>query len=222
MADAIARGDLSDLKDELGDLLLQVVYHARMAEEAEAFDFDAVVVAICDKMTRRHPHVFGAATVVGSAAQTEAWETLKEVERGAKSDSGTLAGIPTALPALTRAAKLGRRAGRVGFDWPELAGPRAKVDEELGELDEAIALADEEAINAEMGDALFALVNVCRHLSLDPEACLRGANARFSERFGRVEEKVDAAGGDWHAFDLDRLETLWEEAKTEVNRDRSL
>lgn len=215
VADAIARGDLVDLKDELGDLLLQVVYHARMAEEANAFDFDGVVDAICDKMTRRHPHVFGDATALGGDHQTDAWETLKRAEREGKSDSGALAGLPIALPALTRAEKIGRRAALVGFDWPELAGPRAKVDEELRELDDAIATDDEEAISAEMGDALFALVNVCRHLKLDPETCLRGANARFTERFGRVEEKVGAAGGDWRVFDADRLESFWQEAKTE-------
>ena len=216
VADAIARNDLKDLKDELGDLLLQVVYHARMAQEAGEFDFDAVVAAICDKMTRRHPHVFGDDQVPSAEAQTLAWEALKDAETNDGSRVGVLDGLPKALPALTRATKLGRRAARVGFDWPEFAGPRAKVDEELRELDEAVAAAGEDAIQAEMGDVLFALANVCRHLNLDPEACLRGANVRFEERFRRVEEKVSAAGGDWQAFDIDALEAFWQEAKSEL------
>ncbi len=216
VADAIARGDLKDLKDELGDLLLQVVYHAHIAQEAGAFDFAAVVAAICDKMTRRHPHVFGDEQVHSAEAQTLAWEALKDAETNDGSRVGVLDGLPKALPALTRATKLGRRAARVGFDWPEFAGPRAKVDEELRELDEAVAAAGEDAIQAEMGDVLFALANVCRHLKLDPEACLRGANVRFEERFRRVEEKVGAAGGDWQAFDIDALEAFWQEAKSEL------
>ncbi len=215
VADAIARNDLTDLKDELGDLLLQVVYHARIAQEAGAFDFAAVVAAICDKMTRRHPHVFGDEQVHSAAAQTLAWEALKDAETTDQSGS-VLDGVPKALPALSRATKLGRRAARVGFDWRELAGPRAKVDEELRELDEAVAGASEDAIQAEMGDVLFALANVCRHLQLDPEACLRGANVRFEERFRRVEEKVGAAGGDWQAFGIDGLEEFWREAKSEL------
>ncbi len=216
VADAIARDDLQGLKDELGDLLLQVVYHARIAEEAGVFDFAAVVAAICDKMTRRHPHVFGDERVQSAEAQTLAWEALKDAETAAAGRTSVLDGVPKALPALSRATKLGQRAARVGFDWPELAGPRAKVDEELQELDEAVAGASEDAINAEMGDVLFALANVCRHLNLDPEACLRGANVRFEERFRRVEEKVSAAGGDWQAFDIDALEAFWQEAKSEL------
>ncbi len=216
VADAIARNDLMDLKDELGDLLLQVVYHARIAQESGAFDFAAVVTAICEKMTRRHPHVFGDEQVHSSAAQPLAWEALKDAETTDETGVSVLDGLPKALPALTRATKLGRRAARVGFDWRELAGPRAKVDEELRELDEAVAGASEDAIQAEMGDVLFALANVCRHLDLDPEACLRGANVRFEERFRRVEEKVGAAGGDWQAFDIDALEEFWREAKSEL------
>ncbi|MFL2547035.1 MAG: nucleoside triphosphate pyrophosphohydrolase [Candidatus Rariloculaceae bacterium] len=216
VADAIGREDLEGLRDELGDLLLQVVYHARMAEEAEAFDFNAVVEAICDKMTRRHPHVFGDSSVAGSAAQTEAWETLKDAERQNRDATGVLAEVPVGLPALTRAAKLGRRASRVGFDWPELDGARAKVEEEMAELDEAISTQDEASISAEMGDVLFAMVNVCRHLKLDPEDCLRGANAKFTVRFERVERKVGEAGGDWQAFDLEGLEAFWAEAKAEL------
>ncbi len=216
VADAVARGDLADLKDELGDLLLQVVYHARMAEESGAFNFGDVVGAICDKMTRRHPHVFADEDVESAEAQTLAWDALKDAESAEDSPGSVLDGVTLALPALTRATKLGRRAARVGFDWPEVAGPRAKLDEELLELDEAISSASDDAISAEMGDVLFALANVCRHLKLDPEDCLRGANRRFEQRFRRVEEKVTAAGGDWQAFDLERLESFWQDAKREL------
>ena len=216
VADAIDRDNFTDLKDELGDLLLQVVYHARMAEEADAFDFSAVVETICDKMTRRHPHVFENDNVLDPDLQTDAWETLKRSERKQRGDSGVLGELPNMLPALTGASKLGRRAALVGFDWPELAGPRAKLEEELRELDDAIKMGDQEAISDEMGDVLFSLVNVCRHLELNPETCLRAANIRFTERFSRVEEKVVRAGGDWQAFDSDRLELFWQEAKTET------
>ena len=215
VADAIAREDLADLKDELGDLLLQVVYHARIAQESGAFDFAAVVAAICDKMTRRHPHVFGDDQAHSAAAQTLAWEAIKDAETTDQSGS-VLDGLPKALPALTRATKLGHRAARVGCDWRELAGPRAKVDEELRELDEAVADASEDAIQAEMGDVLFALANVCRHLRLDPEACLRGANVRFEARFRRGEEKIASAGGVWQGFDIAALEAFWQEAKSEL------
>ena len=224
VADAIDRADLESLRDELGDLLFQVVFHARMAEEAQAFDFGAVVAAICDKMRRRHPHVFGEAVVGSAAEQTEAWEAMKRQERavavrargsGAQgAAAGVLAGVPLGLPALTRAVKLGKRAAGVGFDWPDACGVRAKVAEELGELDAALAARDAEAIAAEMGDVLFALANLCRHLALDPEDCLRGANRRFSERFGRVEAAVDQAmSGDWRALGPADLDALWEAAK---------
>ncbi len=216
VADAIARNDLENLKDELGDLLLQVVYHARIAEESGAFDFAAVVATISDKMTRRHPHVFGAERIDSAEAQRLAWDVLKDAETADQERASVLDGLPVALPALSRAMKLGRRAERVGFDWPDLSGPRAKVDEELQELDEAVAQGSEDAISAEMGDVLFALANVCRHLKLDPESCLRGANLRFDERFRRVEKKVGAAGGDWRAFGTDGLEVLWQDAKSEL------
>ena len=169
VADAIERGSLADLKGELGDLLFQVVYHARLAEERAAFAFGDVVEAICEKLTRHHPHVFGDASVVDARAQSEAWETLKAAEQPDR--SGALAGVPLALPALTRAAKLGRRAARVGFDWPDVAGARAKVDEEIRELDEALGDTDREAIAAEIGDVLFAVVNVCRHLEIRISVC---------------------------------------------------
>ena len=212
VVDAITREDMDELKDELGDLLLQVVYHARMAEEAGAFAFGDVVAAICAKMTRRHPHVFGDERVADAAAQTEAWEALKDQEKSESADS-VLDGVPVALPALSRSMKLGRRAARVGFDWPDRSGVRAKVDEELDELDAAVGAADSESIAAEMGDVLFALVNLCRHLGIDPEACLRGANARFDKRFRNVERNV--AGGDWARYDIEGLEALWRKAKRE-------
>ncbi len=214
VADAIERKALDELRDELGDLLLQVVYHARLASEAGAFDFADVVDGICDKMVRRHPHVFADETVDGSREQTEAWETLKRQEKGAgRGDDRVLEGVPVGLPGLTRAVKLTRRAARVGFDWPSLAGVRAKVGEELSELDDAVADGDGEASAREMGDLLLAVANLCRHLELDPESCLRQANLRFEGRFAHVENRVREAGGDWEAFDLDTLDRFWVAAK---------
>ena len=215
VVDAIARDDLENLRDELGDLLLQVVYHARMAEEVGVFAFDDVVTAICTKMIRRHPHVFGDEGVVDAKAQSRVWETLKAKER-TEPLSSVLDGVPVALPALMRGTKLGQRAARVGFDWPDRKGVREKVDEELRELDEAVRGEDTDAITAEMGDAFFALVNLCRHLGIEPEACLRGANARFERRFRSVERSVEAEGGDWESYDLDALEALWDKAKEET------
>src|SRR5688572_23079791 len=184
VADAIERNDLVDLKDELGDLLFQVVFHARIAEEAGAFAFADVARAICDKMLRRHPHVFGSQQVASSAEQTERWEEIKREERAAAASpvgddeaapGGQLDDVPVALPALTRAMKLGKRAASVGFDWPDTAGVRAKVDEELAELDAAAAAGDDAAVAAEMGDLLLTIANWCRHLKLDAETCLRAA-----------------------------------------------
>ncbi|HEY3517091.1 MAG TPA: nucleoside triphosphate pyrophosphohydrolase [Gammaproteobacteria bacterium] len=214
VADAIERADLADLKDELGDLLFQVVFHARMAEEAGAFAFADVARAICDKMLRRHPHVFGDAQVADSAEQTKRWEELKRAERGSVSpDSGALDDVPVGLPALTRAVKLGKRAATVGFDWPDVAGVRAKVDEELAELDAAAASGDRDDTAAEMGDLLFSVANWCRHLRLDPETCLRSANARFARRFRAVEAEVAASGRPWSSHDAAALDELWRRAK---------
>jgi ATP diphosphatase len=210
VADAIQRNALDELRDELGDLLFQVVYHARLAEEAGAFDFADVVAAICAKMLRRHPHVFGTEKIGSATAQSEAWERFKSEERGQR---GVLDDIPLALPALVRAAKLGRRAARVGFDWPDASGVQAKVAEEQAELDEALSAHDDQAAAVEMGDLLFSLVNLCRHLGLDAETCLRRANERFEARFRHVEQRVDAAGGRWADFDLEALEQFWREAK---------
>ncbi len=199
VADAIARDDLNDLKDELGDLLLQVVFHARIAEEAGAFDFAAVADAIADKMERRHPHIFG------TAAASPGWEQLKAEERASRG-GGALAGVAVGLPALLRAEKLQRRAARVGFDWPGAAGPRAKIDEELAE----IADASNEEREGEVGDLLFAVVNYARHLGIDAEAALRSANGKFERRFAAMER---AAGDNFTALSLDEKELLWVAAK---------
>jgi ATP diphosphatase len=201
VADAIARGDMADLKDELGDLQLQIVYHARMAEEIGAFAIDDVIAAICAKMIRRHPHIFG------DAAHSPGWEALKAVERHGHEDKSALAGVAVALPALRRAEKLQRRAARIGFDWPDVEGPRAKILEELEELDAAASAEEREA---ELGDLLFSVVNYARHLDIDPETALREAARRFEARFRKVEEIADRPLKD---MDIDELEALWQRAK---------
>jgi ATP diphosphatase len=204
VADAVARGDMADLKDELGDLQLQVVYHARMAEEIGAFTLADVLAAICAKMIRRHPHVFG------DAAASPGWEVLKAEERGRHEDRSALAHVAVALPALKRAEKLQKRAARVGFDWPDAGGPRAKIDEELAEIDAATSDAERAA---ELGDLLFSAVNYARHLGIDPETALRAANQRFEARFRKVEEIADKH---LKNMDIEALETLWQQAKREV------
>jgi nucleoside triphosphate diphosphatase len=201
--DAIRRGDMAELKDELGDLLLQVVFHARMAEEAGMFDFDAVAGAISDKMERRHPHLFGAADQGGH----HLWEQIKAEERGAKGHASALDGIAGALPALMRAEKLQKRAARTGFDWPDPSGARAKIDEELAEVE---AAAPEERAE-EIGDLLFATVNWARKLGVDPEEALRAANAKFERRFRAME---DDAGEAFSSLDLEAQEQLWQKVKT--------
>jgi tetrapyrrole methylase family protein/MazG family protein/ATP diphosphatase len=214
VADAIERGDLTGLKDELGDLLFQVVFHARMAEEAQAFAFGDVVRAISNKMLRRHPHVFGQQSVADSAEQSKRWEEIKREERAsASNDAGLLDDVPVALPALTRAVKLGKRAATVGFDWPDVAPVRAKVDEELAELDQAAASGDRAELAAELGDVLFSIANLSRHLALDPETCLRSANERFTRRFRAVEAAVAASGRPWESYDAAALDALWRRAK---------
>ncbi|OWK34020.1 nucleoside triphosphate pyrophosphohydrolase [Sphingomonas dokdonensis] len=202
VADACERGDLGDLKDELGDLLLQVVFHSRMAEECGAFDFDDVATAIADKMTRRHPHIFGD----HPAEPASQWETIKAQERAEKAGSGALAGVALGLPALLRAEKLQKRAARVGFDWPDAAGPRTKIDEELEEVAAAAPAEREE----EIGDLLFAVVNWARHLGIDAEAALRLANAKFERRFTAMETE---AGGSIAGKALADQEELWLAAK---------
>jgi ATP diphosphatase len=204
VADAIARGDMADLLDELGDLQLQVVYHARIAEELGFFNIDSVLTAIADKMVRRHPHIFG------ERSESPGWEALKAAERGDRDDKSALAHVALALPALKRAEKIQRRAARVGFDWPDAGGPRAKIDEELAEIEGART---EEELVHEIGDLLFSVVNYARHRDVDPEAALREAAARFERRFRKVEE---IAGKPLNIMSIDELETLWRRAKREV------
>jgi ATP diphosphatase len=201
VADAIQRGDMDALQDELGDLQLQVVYHARMAEEIGAFALDDVMTSISDKMVRRHPHIFG------DAPASPGWEALKASERETHADESALAGVALALPALKRAAKIQKRAARIGFDWPDAQGPRAKIDEELDEIDRAES-DDERA--AEIGDLLFSVVNYARHLGVEPETALREATARFEKRFRKVEELADRSLKD---MNINELEALWQRAK---------
>lgn len=204
VADAIERGDHVDLCDELGDLLLQVVFHSRIAEEASLFALSDVVAAISDKMERRHPHIFG------DEAVSPGWESIKAGERAVKdagADRGALAGVALGMPALARAEKLQRRAARVGFDWPDAAGPRAKVDEELAEIDAA----PPERVAEEVGDLLFSVANWARHLGVDPEAALRSANRKFERRFAGMEA---IAGDDFAALSLDDKEALWGQVKS--------
>jgi len=213
VADAIERNDSNDLKDELGDLLFQIVFHARLAEESGAFAFADVARAICDKMLRRHPHVFGSRRVGSSAEQAALWDEIKREERAGSAPTGLLDDVPIGLPALTRAVKLGKRAATVGFDWPDTVGVRAKVDEELAELDAAVAARDDAGIAAEMGDLLFTMANWCRHLKLDPETCLRAANQKFTTRLHAVEREVQRAGRAWQSYDVAELDALWRQAK---------
>lgn len=215
VADAIERADLAALREELGDLLFQVAFHARLASEQGAFAFDDVVAAICDKLTRRHPHVFGDAVVADAGAQTRAWESMKRAERAARGDAGALADVPLALPALTRARKLGARASDAGFDWPDAAGPRAKVSEELAELDRAVAGGDSARREAELGDLLFSVVNLARHLEVDAETALRHANERFARRFRHVEAELARLGQPLAGASPELLDRLWEAAKSE-------
>ncbi len=218
VADAIERGDLQALRDELGDLLFQVAFHAQLASERGAFAFDDVVDAICDKLTRRHPHVFGGVPVAGAAEQSRVWETLKAEERKALGQgNGALAGIPMALPALSRARKLGRRAADAGFDWPDASGPRAKIDEELAELDRVIDEGSNAGrLEAELGDLLFSVVNLARHLDIDPEAALRRANVRFERRYAHLEQALAARGIDPGTAGHEVLDQLWVAAKAEI------
>ncbi len=190
VADAIARDDYAGLQSELGDMLFQVVFHARMAEESGYFDFDDVVAGICDKMIRRHPHVFGSAEQRAQGTTEGRWEQIKTAERAEDSDQSTLAGVAKALPALKRAQKFGKRASSVGFDWPDQQGVRAKIHEELDELEQAVGLRDAEKIEEEFGDMLFAIVNLARHLDIDPEQALRSANDKFERRFRDMERAI--------------------------------
>ena len=216
VADAIERGDLGELKDELGDLLLQVVFHARMAEELGAFDFADVARAINDKMLRRHPHVFGDVTHKDVAEQTRAWETIKAGERAAKradQPASLLDEVPTALPALTRALKLSKRAARVGFVWPSAVEVLAKLHEEVAELEAEVAAGDIDKAREELGDVLFVCANLARELGVDPEAALRTTNAKFVRRFNYIEAALAARGSSPEQSDLAEMDALWDAAK---------
>lgn len=200
VADAIERNDLAALKDELGDLLFQVVFHARMAEEAGHFGFDDVATVISDKMLRRHPHVFGD-------AEKPDWEGIKALEREGNADASALGGVALGLPALLRAEKIQKRAARTGFDWPDVEGAKAKIFEEIAEVE---AAADQDAREDEIGDLLFAVVNWARKIDIDPEAALRRATAKFDRRFRAMESM---AGDAFSGLDLEAMEALWQEAK---------
>jgi len=212
VADAIRRGpEPAVLLDELGDLLLQTVYHARMAEERGWFRFEDVAAAITAKMIRRHPHVFGEAD--SATATEELWEQRKSAERAARAETGVLAGIATGLPSLTRAAKLTRRAARVGFDWPDAAAVLDKLEEEAAELRAELPTADPARLADEVGDLLFVLANLARKLELDPELCLDGASCKFERRFGAVEASLAAEGRTPADATLEEMEEGWRKAK---------
>lgn len=217
VADAIARHDLDDLRDELGDLLFQVVFHARLAEEQGAFDFDAVAGSIADKLIRRHPHVFAAASYADHDELHAAWEAHKAEERANKSASApasVLDDIPLALPALSRALKIGKRVARVGFDWPDHGGALDKIEEECAELRHEVESAASAAqVTEEFGDLLFAMVNLARKLRIDPEAALQAANRKFEQRFRAVEARLAARGKRPEESDLEEMDGLWEEVK---------
>ncbi len=225
VADAIERGSPEDLREELGDLLLQVVFHARMAEEAGMFDFGGVVEAITAKLVRRHPHVFGDADARSSLAVKTLWGRIKAKEKREKdelrasrglpqeAELGALAGVPLALPALTRAMKLQEKAGKVGFDWNDVRAVLEKIREEIVEVEAEIASGSPQSLTAEVGDLIFAAVNLARHLKVDPETALRGANAKFERRFSHIENRLAERGQTPEDATLNEMESLWVEAK---------
>lgn len=226
VADAIARGDLVDLKDELGDLLLQVVFHSRMAQEQGSFAFPDVVEAITTKLIRRHPHVFGDARDLSPAEVKALWGQIKAQEKADKARAraeaglpepaeakGVLAGVPTTLPALTRAWKLQAKASTVGFDWNDARLVLDKVREETAEIEEALAGGDKAAIQEEIGDLLFVVANLARHVDADPEACLTAANAKFQRRFAGIEAALERQGREPREATLEELEELWQQVK---------
>ena len=213
VADAVERGNLPDLVDELGDLLFQVVFHAQIAHESGAFRFDDVVDAIVGKMIRRHPHVFGDADVSSVAGQSRIWEEIKAAER--PRSGSLLDGVPAALPALIRAVKLQRRAARCGFDWPNPDEVFDKISEEIDELKEAVSADDQPAIDDELGDLLFTVANLARHLGTDPESAARAANEKFERRFRELERRAGADGAPGEALDPGSLDRVWSQIKAE-------
>ncbi len=217
VADAIERGDMVGLRDELGDLLLQVVFHAQMAREAGDFAFGDVVASICDKLVRRHPHVFGETRIDDAAAQTKAWEDHKQKEREASGDTSALAGIARGLPEWLRALKLQQRAARVGFDWPDVDPVFDKLHEELDEVRAELAAPERDMarLEDEIGDVLFVCANLARHAKVDPGAALRRANAKFERRFRRMEALAAERGTSLKSLDLAQQDALWDAAKAE-------
>jgi ATP diphosphatase len=222
VADAISRGDLHDVKDELGDLLLQVVFHARMAEEQGAFAFPDVVQAITEKLIRRHPHVFGDKHGMKTAEVNIQWDEIKAEEKAARvaegrapapGRQGALAGVSSGLPSLTRALKLQEKAGKVGFDWNDPKAVLAKIREEADEIGAELDAGDKEKVAAEIGDLMFAVVNLARHLDVDPDAALRGTNLKFERRFGAVEDALAAQGKKPQDASLTEMDALWDAAK---------
>ena len=213
VADAIEREAYGDLKDELGDLIFQVVFHAQIASEARLFEFADIVEAIIDKMTRRHPHVFGTSETRNADEQSNAWEAQKAIERKQKGANGLLDDIPANIPGLTRAVKLQKRAARVGFDWTDWRDVFAKVNEELGELDEAVNQNNTDNMEEEFGDLLFVVANLARHLKIDPETAMRRANQKFIRRFHYIEKGADSQSRPLDDLSIDEMEALWREAK---------
>lgn len=216
VADAIEREDFDELRSELGDLLFQVVFYTQMATERGYFNFEDVAEGISEKLTRRHPHVFGTAEERAVGQVDGSWEEIKEQERAAGEDASALAGVARALPALKRAQKLGKRASRVGFDWPDRSGVSEKIHEELDELDAAVGTRDASRIEDELGDVLFAVVNLARHLDIDPEKALTGSNYKFERRFRSMEAEMGEAGLDLRKLTLEELDQHWRKAKEGV------
>ncbi len=217
VADAIGRGDLDDLREELGDLLLQVVFHARMGQEQGAFDFADVVRSLNEKLVRRHPHVFGDAKALAAGEVEGLWKRIKIQERMQKpklqADQGALAGVPVAFPALTRALKLQEKAGAVGFDWKNPAAVLDKIREEIREIETELARQNAAAAGAEVGDLLFAVVNLARHVGVDPESALRATNQKFERRFADMEQALAERGRHPQGATLAEMEELWQDAK---------
>jgi len=217
VADAIEREDMIELREELGDLLFQVVFYTQMAKEAGHFEFADVVTSISDKMLRRHPHVFADASIGSAADQHEAWERHKKQERASTSHTGLLAGVAAALPALIRAEKLQKRAAKIGFDWPDVSGPLAKVREEVEEFEEEIkSTAETSRLSEELGDLLFSCVNLARHAGIEAETALRMANKKFERRFAYIEQSLTEQEKDIHEVSLEEMDSYWEKAKRHI------
>lgn len=214
VADAIERDDVDHLKDELGDLLFQVVFHARLAREIGAFDFDEVAGAVADKLIRRHPHVFGDGPMIDADTQTESWERIKAAEREEAGMSSHIDGVPASLPPLRRAVKLQKRAARAGFDWPDLEPVLAKIREELAELEDELESADTDRMEDELGDVLFAVANLARKLDIDADGALRRTNLKFESRFRAMENAASEAGQRFQDLDLEAQEALWQKVKS--------